>query len=64
MKKICLVVVRDGLVDVYESKQVDCRIVDLDNSEIRYPVILPAGIGFEDLAKRAQLVLGLDVVFK
>jgi hypothetical protein len=42
---------------------VDCRIVDLDDLRAGgKPISLPAGIGFEALAKRAGLRNGRDVV--
>lgn len=63
MKAICLVVVKGGVADVYEPEHVDCRVVDLDDVEAGSdPVVLPAGVGFEALAKRANLTRGVDFI--
>ena len=53
---IALVVVRGGVAEVCEPPHVDVRIVDLDNIEAGDPPVdLPAGIGFEELCKEADL---------
>ena len=63
MKAICLVVVSGGVAECYEPAHVDCRIVDLDDLRAGgKPVSLPAGIGFEELAQRAGLTNGREVV--
>ena len=63
MKAICLVVVSGGVAECYEPEHVDCRIVDLDNIRAGDPAAeLPRGVGFEELAERAGLEYGRDVV--
>jgi hypothetical protein len=63
MKAICLVVVSGGVAECYEPEHVDCRIVDLDDLGAGgKSVCLPAGIGFEELAERAGLENGREVI--
>jgi hypothetical protein len=65
MKAIALVVVMGGVAEEYAPEHVDCRIIDLDNITGPGDPIpeLPAGMGFEELAERAGLEVGKDVVF-
>lgn len=64
MKAIALVVVSGGVAYEYAPPHVDCRVVDRDNIEAGDgPIELPAGIGYEELAKEAGLDVGTDVVF-
>lgn len=63
MKAVCLVVVSGGVAECYEPAHVDCRIVDLDDLHAGgKPVSLPAGMGFDELAKQAGLKNGKDVI--
>lgn len=65
MKNIVLVVVKNGLVETYGSKNVHVEVVDLDGlcidesvAELTYS--LPAGIGYEELAKEAEIFDRVD----
>lgn len=66
MKKIVLVVIKNGLVETYyESKNVHVEVVDLDGLCIDESVeeithSLPAGIGYEELAKEADIFDRVD----
>jgi hypothetical protein len=61
MKAICLVVVSGGVAYAYAPAHVDCRVIDLDSlSQGDEPATLPRGIGFEHLAKQAELRIGED----
>jgi len=65
MKAIGLVTVLGGVAYITQPEHVDIRLVDLDNvGEGGGPVRLPAGIGFEELAGLADLVVGVDVIFE
>lgn len=60
MKAIALVVVRNGMAEVYAPENVDVRVVDLDS--IRNgddPEPLPQDIGFDDLVSEAGLEAGI-----
>ena len=56
MKAVGLVVVSGGVATVYEPAHVDVRVVDLDNLEgTGDKIILPPGVGFEELVNQAEL---------
>ena len=56
-----LVVVKGGMAEILEQEPTCIRIVDLDNIKAGDPPVdLPAGIGFEELVKKAGLGEGAD----
>ncbi len=61
MNACCLVVVSGGVAYTYQPEHVDCRTVDLDMNENGGKlVLLPRGIGFEELAREAGMRAGQD----
>ena len=60
MKVPVLVCVKGGVAYTYEPEHVDCRVVDEDNINERGdgPIVLPRGIGFEQLVEDAELTEG------
>ncbi len=65
MKAIALVVVSGGVAEVYEPEHVDVRVVDLDYIAAgEEPCFLPAGVGFEALVERTDLVEGKDYTWE
>lgn len=65
MKAAALVVVRSGVAHVYASPNVRCQVVDLDNlARGDALAVLPAGIGFEELAADAGLVKGKEYIME
>jgi len=61
---IGLVVVDGGVAYVAEPAHVRIEIVDLDNIRAGdKPPVLPAGVGFEELADRSGLIRGKEIRF-
>lgn len=53
---VALVVIKGGAAEILEHEPTCIRIVDLDNIQAGDPPVeLPAGIGFEELVKKAGL---------
>lgn len=60
MKAIALVVVHNGVAEVYAPEHVDVRVVDLDNTSTGDdPEPLPQDVGFDELVEEAGLEAGL-----
>ena len=56
MKAISLTVVYKGVAETYAPEHVDARVVDCDNIDCGDgKVLLPKGVGFEELVKDAGL---------